>query len=224
MVFRLNPQPSELHETLQLLKDSNILITYHGTTQEQANKILREGFKTPNLFEILLEAYRVTGLTREVRKSLPIWALEYITSAEIIPRLVREHYTTISFAPHGVASRWAGWGGEVLHETVREINLVLGFMKSQFHPKTEAVFEEYLQTVNIRDFYINLGQPVVLKAWVKYPDKRSKRIQREIKNLLEEFPLEEAWHYWNFTYRDDKIRDPSQVLKVEIADPPFTGF
>lgn len=220
------PTPFQLQEFIELqrsLNEDHILISYHGTTREQAELILKEGFRPPNLFKILMEAYHITGLTREVRRSLPRWALEYIANSEVVPRLFQS-YHQISFAPHGVASRWAGWRGEVLHETVRNINLIKAFMASNNYPKDEDGYDEWIETVNIRDFYQNLGEPVVLRAWIQLDPQRADRIARELHHLVRDLGLEDAWTSWNFAYRDDRVSDPSRILKIEIAEPPFTGY
>lgn len=216
--IRRNPTSSELVELLTSLQKDNILITYHGTTVEQAVSILKEGFKQPNLFGILMDAYRLTGMTREVRRTLPFWTREYITH-DLVSRLAGEGYHHVSFAPHGVASRWSGWGGEVLHELVREINVIKAFMASDF-PKTEEGFDAWDETVNIASFYQNLGEPIVLKAWIQLDPPKADRIIKEILRLLNDFPPEIAWEIWNYTYRDDRLSDLSRVLKIEVAAPP----
>jgi len=212
--------PEQLLETLRMLKEENILITYHGTTKALAEKILTEGFKRPNLFKILQEGYALTGLTRDYRRTLPPWALEHIVT-DIQPRIL-QNYFQISSAPHGVASRWAGWGGEVLHELVAKIETIKAFMESPY-PKTETGFDDWYDTLSKRSFYRQLGEPIVLKMYVRLTPKMAGRIIHEIEAILEdESDLEKAWRIWNFSYRDDRISDPSTIIKIEVARPPET--
>lgn len=215
------PQPSELFELVESLERSKVLITYHGTTLEKAQAILKDGFKRPDLFAIMMEAYQLKGLTREVRRQLPPWAIEFITW-DWTPRL-QDSYRHISFAPHGIASRWAGWNGEVFYEMVRQINVIQAFMATDL-PKTEDVFWEWYEDIDSSKFYQKVGTPAVLKAWVQVEQTHADKILRQLRRDLAEYPLEIAWHYWNFTYRDDRTDDPSLIRKVELGDPPFTGL
>jgi hypothetical protein len=145
-----------------------------------------------------MEAYRITGLTREVRRSLPPGFIESITD-EIVRR-IGSGYKAISFAPHGVAARWAGTGGEVLHETVKTINEIKAFMTSSY-PKTEDGFDAWADTIaDPRQFYQTLGDPVILRAWVLIDPIKSKQIVRKLNRSIEEVGLETAWLHWNHTH------------------------
>jgi len=227
MFWRNNPNSSELVELLQSLKTANVLITYHGTTKEQAERILQHGFQAPNLFQILMDAYQYAGLDRDARRQLPKWAREFIVS-DISGRFF-ETYNAISFAPHGVASRWAGWGGEVFHELMRNIDVIKAFMQSEY-PKTEEGFDTWSETINYGSFYRNFGTPVVLKVWIQLTPEKAARIATDIEQLFRTYgadpppTIEDAWQIWNFSYRDDKVSDLSQIIKVELADSPFTGI
>lgn len=226
MRFRYNPGISELLEILKLLKEKQVIIGYHGTTVEQAQKILSEGFKLANVRDIIKEAYEITGIGWKTRKKLPSWARRSIES-EIKARIF-EKYFRISFGPYGVASRWAGKGGEILHETVRNINVIKAFWKTD-HPKTQQEFEAWISghridsPVSTRYFYQNLGEPIILKAYIQLSQKRAEHLIITLESMLkwaEEDKDFDPWSAWNENYQDWTVDDPKKILHIEVADSP----
>lgn len=217
-----NPNRSELDENLKLLKEEGVIIGYHGTTADRAKKILVGGFKLPNVRDTLKEAYEITGIGWLTRKKLPSWARKFI-GMEIKAR-VFEKYSHISCGPHGVASQWAGKSGEVLHEVVKNINVIKAFWNTNY-PKTEDNFEKWYDAEpSSRRYYQELGEPIVLKAYLKLSEDRTNHWIRYINNLLkweqEEGNRSDAWRSWNYQFKEFFIRDPKNIMHVEIAEPP----
>jgi len=135
--------------------------------------------------------------------------------------ILLEQYSHIAFAPHGVASRWAGWGGEVMHEVVRNINVIKAFWKTNY-PKTEKYFDIWLEDQSMASFYQNLGEPVVLKAYIQLNQKKADYYIRYLGKLFDWQRQEgsNAWLNWNYTFQEFYVHDPNNILAIEMADPP----
>lgn len=202
------------------LDETCTIVGYHGTTKELAHRILREGFKPANPRDIVKEAYAFCGVAWEHRRMLPKWMRDNI-EREVRTRITVEKYTGMSFGPYGVAKRWAGKGGEVFHETVRQLRMYLYIHKNLAFIRSEADYEAWVTPAfaSSRRWYTNAGKPVIIEALIKVSDGQCRRIKRIIRGYLSmvrrgEWTMREVLADWDHTYQDWKTHTKDDVLEI----------
>lgn len=209
----------ELEKLLHLLKNHKAIIGYHGTTVELAEEILAKGFRLPPISEIIKNAYQACGIDWATRNKFPKWAREYMEH-EGRHRIAIEKYKSISFAPKEVSRRWAGWGGEVLHEMVRNIEVIKAFWATNL-PKTEAIFDTWTETQKLASFYRHIGEPAILKALIVLKPEQAENFAHQIETIIKWSKEDnlDPFKIWDNDYKDYKVYDPKQILSVEIEEP-----
>jgi len=212
---------SELEKLHHLLQEHDAIIGYHGTTVELAKEILTKGFRLPPLSQILKDSYQVCRIPWTTRNKFPRWARDFMEH-EARHRIAIEKYSSISFAPKEVARRWAGWGGEVLHEVVRNIEVIKAFWATEL-PKTEAAFDAWYETQNASKFYRNVGDPAIIKALLQLTPRQAKAFKLNLEHLLkwakEMGNKLDAFQIWDHEYKDYKVFDLKQIILISLEEP-----
>jgi len=188
---------------------------YHGTTEERAKEIVEKGFRGFSPGTELKDAYQKAGIPWETRKQIPKKIRDII---EMDARGRNYELGQVSFAPtRNVAERWAGHGGEVTHETYKQISEWLT-------AKSKGMgVEDYLNyTGKPLTKYKQLGKPDVIKAEIPLSDRQKIFMQhhlRQIEQAIEEgYPPKEVMKSYLENYVDLKqpkdVLDQIKVLKV----------
>jgi len=190
------------------------ILAYHGTTTEIYKKIKKKGFKLPDFGSIIRQAYLVAGISWEERKKIPRKVREWIESDAKERIHHPDTYMNLSFAPtYEVASRWAGKGGEVLHETEHRIRMVLETMKYGARTTNEIfkVMDELPEKIDYKD----LGEPIIIEVLLELDSFQQKKLLYEVKSykdsLMEGEDPDDLLNSWKETYRDLRVKETKRI-------------